>query len=296
MAEPITAALARAFVPERRQEGHKGTFGHALLVAGAPGFTGAGCLAANAAARSGAGLVTLLCPAALHSIFEVKLTEVMTVPAGAPGEEVFGPGAVPQALQAAAERGAVGLGPGIGTAPSTRQFIAELLPAVSGPLVIDADGLNAIADASGRPPERASCIVTPHPGEMARLTGVPTADIQHDREGTARRWAAEWGCTVVLKGAGTIIAAPDERVWVNTTGNHGLASGGTGDVLTGLITGLLAQGCAPDAAACLGVYLHGWAADWVAAQSSPRSLVAGDLLPALGAAWRALLGAEIASP
>ncbi len=299
MATPVTAELARTLAPPRPADGHKGTFGHALIVAGSPGYTGAGCLAAEAAARSGAGLVTLACPAGLNAIFEGKLTEVMTLPVLGipPHSEHFTAESVPVVAPAAASRDAVGIGPGLGQAAGTFEFVRELLPAVSVPCVLDADGLNAIAEQTDALlPLSVPCVLTPHPGEMARLTQLSTEDVQSDRGAVAVRYAERWGCTVVLKGAPTVVAAPNGRTWCNTTGNHGLASGGTGDVLTGLIAGLLAQGCAPEAAAALGVYLHGWAGDAGAARGSPRALMAGDVLAELPAAWRALLGQEVEPP
>lgn len=294
MGEPITADVARGFAPPRPADAHKGTFGHALIIAGAPGYTGAGCMAAEAAARAGAGLVTLACPAALNPIFEVKLTEVMTLPVGHKFTTTLDAACLSALCKAADARTAVGLGPGIGRLSHTAGCVRDFLRRNTTPIVIDADGLNvlaAVTDSCLPPP--APCVLTPHPGEMARLTGLETRAIHADREGVARDWAARWRCTVVLKGAGTLVAAPDGRTWINTTGNQGLATGGTGDVLTGLITGLLAQGCEPAAAACLAVFLHGSASDRVAGEGSPRAMIAGDLLPALAGAWRALLGDEL---
>lgn len=297
MATAITAAVARTYAPARAADGHKGTFGHVLVVAGAPGYTGAACLAAEAAARSGVGRVTLACPAGLNPIFEVKLTEVMTLAVPQSAEQTFAPVSVERVVQAVAHCDAVGLGPGLSRHAETTAFVADLLPQLTVPVVIDADGLSAVADRIDvLLPTAAPCVLTPHPGEMARLTGLTAGAIQQDREGVATRYAQRWQCTVLLKGAQTIVAAPDGDTWVNTTGNHGLASGGTGDVLTGLIAGLLAQGCGPAAAAALGAYLHGWAGDAVAARGNPRALIAGDLIAELPATWRALLGAEVDPP
>ena len=297
MAVPLTADLVRPLAPARPADGHKGTFGHALLVAGSPGYTGAGCLAAEAAARAGAGLVTLACPASLNDLFEVKLTEVMTLPVAESADRTFTADSVAQVVSAAARRSAVGLGPGLGRGTETHRFVIAAVPQLSVPLCIDADGLNHLGtDVSSLLPRDVPCVLTPHPGEMARLTGLTIEVVRQQREEIARSHAEQWRCTVVLKGAPTLVVAPDGRVWTNTTGNHGLASGGTGDVLTGVVTGLLAQGCAPEEAACLAVYLHGWAGDAIAARSSPRSLLAGDLLAELPAAWRALLGVEVDPP
>lgn len=306
----LTRENIRGLLPPRPENGHKGTFGHLFVLAGSRGFTGAAKLVCRAAERSGVGLVTVGVPYPLGDIIAAALTETMSLRLPATDAESFSREALEPALQFAADKQAVVLGPGVSRDPETVAFVLDFARESPVPLVIDADGLNALSKRPtalqdiGRP-----CILTPHPGEMARLTGLSTAGIQKDREGAAKRLAEasaafpslspsllpetrnpKPGCVVVLKGYRTVIAAPDGRTAVNPTGNSGLASGGTGDVLAGLLGGLLAQGMAPYEAACLGVYLHGLAGDLAAEQFTARGMTAGDVIAALPQAWRALEG------
>lgn len=300
------AAEAAAAFPERPREAHKGNFGHLLVVAGARGYAGAPVLAAMGAVRTGAGLVTLAVPRALWPVVGRRLREVMVQPVTADGER-FGPESLAEVLTLAERATAVALGPGLGRDPATTAFVRALLgrlpPTV--PMVVDADGLNALAEAlaisaaevlAGAPAEALAALVrrgpatvlTPHPGEMARLMGVTTEEVRRDRFATAAAAAARFGATVLLKGAGTVVAAPDGRYSVNATGNPGLASGGTGDVLTGVIGALLAQGHAPVLAAAAGAYVHGRAADRLAARRGEAGLAAGDLPAEIPAVIREL--------
>jgi NAD(P)H-hydrate epimerase len=278
--ELTAAGEMRTLLPPRPFASNKGTFGHLVVLAGSEGKTGAAALTSEGALRAGAGLVTLGVPASLNDILEVKLTEAMTLPLPeALGARALGLKAL-EPLQIFLERKtAAALGPGLGTHPETRELVRQLARSLPLPLVIDADGVNALAgepellqDAPG------PRLITPHPGEMARLLGITPQEVQADRLGTARKAAARTKAVVVLKGAQTLVADPSGRVSVNSTGNPSLASGGTGDVLTGLIGGFLAQSLTPWDAARLGVYLHGLAADFFAARYSPRGLIAGDLL------------------
>lgn len=278
--ELAEAVELRGCLPLRPFASHKGTFGHLLVLAGSEGKTGAAALAAEGALRAGAGLVTVGIPASLNDILEVKLTEAMTLPLPqAQGARALGVEALSPLLAFMADKTALALGPGLGTLPETRELVRQLVRHLPQPLVIDADGLNALGAEPAWIKESAGPrILTPHPGEMARFLGRPSQEVQAARLDCARETAAQCGATVVLKGAQTVVAAPHGAISLNPTGNPALASGGTGDVLTGLIGGFLAQGLSPWDAARLGVYLHGLAADYLATQHGPRGLIAGDLL------------------
>ena len=247
------------------------------------GKTGAAALCSEAALRAGAGLVTLGVPASLNDILEVKLTEAMTLPLPeAAGARALGVAALKPIVEFLDEKFTVALGPGIGTHPETRELVGRLVRDLACPMVIDADGINNLAaDDAGLKDAAGPRILTPHPGEMARLVGLSTPAVQARRLDLARETAAKFGVTLVLKGAQTVVAAPDGRASLNSTGNPALASGGTGDVLTGLIGGFLAQGLAPWDAARLGVYLHGLAADFFVSRHGSRGMIAGDLLAVL---------------
>lgn len=274
----IGAAEAAALLPDRPPTSHKGTFGHLLVVAGSRGKSGAAAMTAEGGLRGAAGLVTVAAPLGIHDILAVKLTEAMT----APLPEVEGA----LSLQALGEieglwndKQAVALGPGLGLAEETRALVRRLVRACPLPLVLDADGLNAVA---GQPEvllERSGeTVLTPHPGEMARLAGMTVAEVEADRIGVARAFARRYRVVLLLKGARTVIALPDGQVRINGSGNPGLASGGMGDVLTGLVGGLLAQGLSPEAAATLGAFLHGRTADRLAERLGNAGMTATDLL------------------
>ncbi|MDP2045991.1 MAG: NAD(P)H-hydrate dehydratase [Deltaproteobacteria bacterium] len=277
----------QALLPSRPVGSHKGNFGHLLVLAGSVGKTGAAALAAEAALRAGAGLVTLGVPASLNDILEAKLTEVMTLPLPeAAAARALGAAAWAPIMDFLGTRFTVALGPGIGTHPETRELVARLVRDLPCPMVIDADGINNLAGAAdGLKNAAGPRILTPHPGEMARLVGLTTPEVQARRLDVARETAARLGVTLVLKGAQTVVATPDGRASINSTGNPALASGGTGDVLTGLMGGFLAQGLAPWDAARLGVYLHGLAADFFISRHGQRGMIAGDLL----AVWPQML-------
>lgn len=297
----LTAALVRSWLPCRAPEAHKGTFGHVLVVAGARGMTGAACLAAKAAARSGAGLVTLAVPRSLQDTVAGFQPEIMTLGLAETGAGTLGRAAMEQIEEYLPRATVVALGPGLSTHPETAETVRGMVRRLRLPCVLDADGLNAFAPLEaeggnhtspegpfGRGLDGGPLVVTPHPGEMARLLGGGTAEVRADRLGVAERAAAAWRCTVVLKGARTVVAEPGGPTYINPTGNPGMAAGGTGDVLTGMIAGLLAQGLAPGTAAAAGVFLHGRAGDLAAAEKGQVSLMAGDLLELVPAAFREL--------
>ncbi len=281
--------MARRLLPVRPVDGHKGTFGHVFVLGGSRRFCGAPRLACDAAARSGAGLVTAGVPAPLANVIGAALVEPMCLPLPSGASESFSVNALEPALAFAADKTAVVLGPGIGADPDAWRFVQNFVRQCYVPMLVDADGLNALAaDRDALRHAAGPLVLTPHPGEMARLTGMATAEMQADREQKAREFAREYDCVLVLKGHRTVVAGPEGRTLINTTGNAGMATGGTGDVLSGLIGGLLAQGMAPFDAAALGVFVHGLAGDLAAAEKTQRAMVASDLTAALPSAWRLL--------
>ncbi len=272
----------RARLPLRPLGGHKGTFGHVLVVAGAPGTTGAALLAARGAARAGAGLVTIAAPAASRAALEARVLEEMTAALPEAGQPDFA-----EVLSAlCARKHALVIGPGAGQGPTTAATIAHALDATELPVVLDADALGVVAaDRALRDrvvAAGARVALTPHPGEAAKLLGVPHAEVQSDRVAAARRIASEWQCAVALKGARTVLAGRGDVLAINPTGNVGLASGGTGDVLAGAVGALCGQGLEPFDALAVGAYLHGRAADLrVATRGVPVGLRASEVADAL---------------
>lgn len=280
----ITAGSIKSFLGIRHPDAHKGTTGKVAVIAGSQGLTGAATLTSMAALRAGAGLVTLGIAESLNDIMESKLTEVMTKPLPEAVGRSISRKALPYIEEMAAKSNVLAIGPGLGTQEETMVVVREIIKNVECPLVLDADALNALAGHTDILNQaKALPVVTPHPGEMARLTGFTVKDVNADRITTARLAAGLWGAIVVLKGARTIVAYPDGEVYINTTGNPGMATGGTGDVLTGVVAGLIAQGLTTHAAAVAGVHLHGLAGD-IAGASGTIGLIAGDILDALPAA------------
>ena len=276
------------FVQPRQPDSHKGSFGHLLVVAGARGKSGAALLAASAGLRTGTGLVTLAGPESLVPVFSVAVLEAMTLglPERADGSLRMAAGALRAALQA---RTAVAFGPGIGVSADTLKLTRWLLKHTELPLLIDADGLNCVASQPDLLRDASQPVVlTPHPGEMARLTNTGSTEVQASRLELARSFATSFRCYVVLKGARTVIAAPDGWAWINPTGNSGMASGGMGDVLAGIIGGLLAQGYQPAEACQLGVFIHGSAGDLAAREIGPVGILARDVIDRLPRALRSL--------
>jgi NAD(P)H-hydrate epimerase len=288
--------VARHF-PPRRREAHKGDFGRLLIVAGSIGKTGAAALSARAATRSGAGLVTVATPASQQPIVASLVLEPMTEPLPETPARPIGREALERLYALALERDAVALGPGLGLDAETTEVARAMARDLTRPMAIDADALTALAGHPGllRAAPAPRCL-TPHPGEMARLMGVATADVQQDRIGAARDFATRELVHLVLKGATSVIASPDGRIVLNPTGNPGMASGGTGDVLTGMLGAFLARGLPPDAALESAVYLHGLAGDIAAARVGQEALVASDLIAALPDGFAALPAPTLGGP
>jgi len=269
-------------LPRRLPSAHKGQFGRVLVIAGSVGMTGAAAMCAEAALRVGAGLVTVGCPASVNDILEVKLTEAMTFPLPETYLRTLDTPALALILELAEDADVLAVGPGLSRQPETAVLIRRLVARVGKPMVIDADALNALADATVLlEGQHAPAVLTPHPGEMARLMGVSTGKIQAKRAHFAEAAAKRFRSVAVLKGARSIIAESGRPLTFCPTGNPGMATGGTGDVLTGTIAGLIAQGLLPFEAAAAGVYLHGLAGDIAAERVGEPSLLAGDVLEAL---------------
>ncbi len=269
-------------LPARPRDGHKGTFGTVVVLAGSQGFTGAAYLASMGAARSGAGIVRLLVAQSIYPILAEKCTEVIVGPVPEISPGVVGHASLSGILRGFAGADAGVIGPGLGRDASTRRLIEDLVPRVAAPLVLDADALNLLAEHRTMLPRLSPQIVlTPHPAEFARLSGLETPAVQQDRRGIASRFAKVWNKVVVLKGAGTVIAAPDGRVTLNPIATAALASGGTGDVLAGVIAGLMGQRLPPFEAAVTGVHLHSLAGMDLEASMGQAGVLASDLLPQL---------------
>jgi len=284
-----TLEEAEALLPGRDADAHKRQCGSVLVVGGSPGLTGAAALASLAALRSGAGLVTLAVPEGVHDILEVKLTEVMTrpLPQGREGTLSIKAAGVISELSEGFD--IVAVGPGLSTGGEVAKVVSELVRTLEVPLLLDADGLNAMIGQTALFAQRQSpLILTPHPGEMARLIEKSAAEVQADRIGTAREGAEKWSSVVVLKGAGTLVASSGGTVKVNTTGNPGMATAGMGDVLSGCIASFVGQGLSAFDAAVVGVYYHGHAADLVAQMDGMVGMLAGDVIRYLPLALRRL--------
>jgi len=268
--------LVGRWLPRRKADGHKGDFGKVLIAGGAVGYTGAPVLAARGALRCGAGLVSAAVPESIYQIAAVKCDEAMPIPL--PDREGrLSREALPRLLGLLEGKDAALIGPGLGWSGETEALAAELLPAVSCPLVVDADGINALSRHMNVLDARKgmTTVLTPHEGEFARLGG---ALLDGDRAGAARRFAMEHGCVLVLKGHRTVTALPDGTCYVNPTGNSGMAVGGSGDVLAGMILSLLGQGLDGGRAAVCGVWLHGRAGDLAAEDKGEHGMLPSDLI------------------
>jgi ADP-dependent NAD(P)H-hydrate dehydratase / NAD(P)H-hydrate epimerase len=277
--DDLLPAPEAVVLPDRPRDAHKGTFGTAVVLAGSLGFTGAAYLSATAAARTGAGLVRLLVGDTIYPILAAKCTEVMATPVQEVAPGAVGHAAYDSVLRHLATAEAGVIGPGLGRDRSTWRLVLDLVQHVTCPLVVDADALNALADAPrSRSKLGKNRVLTPHPGEMARLTGKTVEAINADRVGAARKAAKEWGAVVVLKGARTVVADPDGRSSEDPHEVPALATGGTGDVLSGIIGGLLAQGSSPYEAAVTGVYIHAAAGRRLSQRLGESGLLASDLL------------------
>ncbi len=300
--ELITRRWAQEHLPRRPDDAHKGTFGSALIVAGSPRYTGAAYLACMGAMRTGAGLVTLACARSVHPILAARLSETTFEPLDDKEGELSAQEA--HAVLRALRRGyeCLLVGPGLSQSGYVQAFVRALVPPLNTEppedsdralhaVVIDADGLNNLARIEDWPSlVNVPAVLTPHPGEMARLTGLSIAEVQADRPGTARKYAAAWGVNVLLKGAPSIVASPDGRAAISPFTNPALATAGTGDVLAGTIAGFVAQGVDPFDAACLGLYVGGLAAQRLRDEMGSAGAIAGDLLPLIPLAMRGLRG------
>ena len=289
--ELVEETALRPFFRKRKKDTHKGSYGHLLVIAGSLGKSGAAALAGRAALRMGAGLVTVATAAsALRSVART-MAELMTEPLAETPIKTIAAAALPRAVGLLKGKNAVLLGPGLTTHPSTAEFVLGLLPKIKIPCVIDADGLNIVASRPDILRRLAGpAVLTPHPGEFARLVGRSSAEVLRHRLELAPEFAVKHGVIVVLKGYRTLVAAPDGRVFVNPTGNPGMATGGTGDVLGGMIASQVIQEKDLVGAVLSAVYAHGLAGDIAAERMGEKSLVAGDIIRYLPAALKALAG------
>jgi NAD(P)H-hydrate epimerase len=275
----LTERVVSSWIEPRHPATHKGQAGHVCVLAGSLGKTGAAALLCIGAARAGAGLVTLFIPESLNAILEVKLTEAMTLPIAETDQKTPSSAALHQILHFMQGKQALAVGPGISTNEDTASLVKELVPSVRCPIVLDADAITAVSeDPAILRKAQVPLVLTPHPGEMARICQCTVSDVQRNRIESASKFSRDYGVVLVLKGHRTIIAAPDGKLAINSTGNPAMASGGMGDTLTGIIAGLLAQGFDAFRAASLGVYVHGAACDRIFDRVSSRGLLASDML------------------
>jgi NAD(P)H-hydrate epimerase len=287
----LSAEAVRGYLSPRAPEIHKGRTGHLLVIAGSPGKTGAAAMTAVSALRIGAGLVTLGVPESLHPVMETLTLEAMTSPLPQTAGGGWGLAARDGILRLAQGKSCLALGPGIGQDAETGELVRDVVRSSPIPMVIDADGLNHLAGRTDVLKKLAvPTVLTPHPAEMARLLGTTVPAVQRDRIACARDLAVTLDLHVVLKGARTVIAHPDGTVYINPTGNPGMAAGGMGDVLTGAMAGLITQGIRPELAARAAVYLHGAAADHLARCIGPWGYLAGEVMSALPGRIAALFG------
>jgi NAD(P)H-hydrate epimerase len=283
-----TPDLVRAWLPPRKPTAHKGDCGRVLVVGGSAGMLGAALLAGRAALRGGAGLVTLALPQSLNQAAKAALLEATTLLLPETPSQTIALSALLQMQPMLNRPDALAIGPGLSREEGTAEFVRNLVKRARVPMVIDADGIVAFAgEKRGELQKcRAPRVLTPHPGEMATLLAISVEEAERDRIATAQQAAHDGGAVIVFKGARSIVAAPNGEVYVNPTGNAGMATGGSGDVLTGLIAALLAQGLDALRAAVVGTYLHGLAGDLAAAEKGQASLIAGDLNEFLPAAFQ----------
>jgi ADP-dependent NAD(P)H-hydrate dehydratase / NAD(P)H-hydrate epimerase len=283
----IDGPMVRGFLKERLPWSHKATFGHAAVIAGSTGKTGAAHMTSMAALKIGAGLVTLIIPESLNGIMEVKTTEVMTYPVEDKGRGHFALSSLGKILEFVSDKDVLVMGPGLSREPEAEELARRVFVEADKPFVIDADGINAfeghldVLKTAGR-----KAVLTPHPGELARLTGLTARDVNQDRIGVGKRFVEETGVNLLLKGARSILFTARGEIFICPTGNPALAKGGSGDILTGFIGGLVAQGHSLEEAALVGTYLHGYAADKWVEINTDMDLLASDLLSGLAGAIR----------
>ena len=282
--KPVTVSIVKQALAPRPDDAHKGTMGTLLSICGCYGMAGACLLSSKAALRSGVGLLKCALPKSIYPIAAASIWESVYLPLEETPDGKAAAANLPFLRGQAAD--AVLIGCGMSVCDDTRTLVRGFLEACDKPLLLDADALNCLADdPSVLRRVKAPVVITPHPAEMGRLLGVSAGEVNADREMTAKRFAADYGVIVVLKGAGTVTAAPDGRAVINTTGNSGMATGGSGDVLAGICASLLAQGGEPFACAAAAVYLHGLAGDLAAARLGKISMLPTDLLDALPQAF-----------
>jgi len=274
-------------MPERKKDSHKGDYGHVLVLAGSMGLTGAAALCSLGALRCGCGLVTLGIPRSLNAIMETKLTEVMTRPLPETRNVSLSLEALPKIKKMVKGVDAVALGPGLSIDKGTKRLVNKLVKVIDKPLVIDADALNCIAsNIAALKSVKSPIIITPHPGEMSRLSGLEIDTIQRNRQKVAKDLARQCNLIVVLKGNNTVVSDGKANNFVNESGNPGMGTGGTGDILTGMIASFLAQGVPAFKAAKLAVYIHGKAGDLAAREKGEIGLIAGDILEKVPEAFK----------
>jgi len=274
--------------PFRSIEAYKGSCGRIFIVGGSRGMTGAPLLAAQAAFRSGAGVVTLGVPVSLNDIIEIKATEVISCPLPESTLGLLGSAALGVIMERAQSNDFLVLGPGLGRGPEIEELVAEILKESSLPIILDADGINALPGPQILKDRRARTILTPHYGEMARLLGVSKEEVLTAPFEVARAFALQWEVILVLKGPHSLVALPDGNMYVNTSGNPGLATAGSGDVLTGVIAGIMGQNLSLTEAVAMGVYLHGKSGDLAVEQKGIYGINAGDLVEFLPQAWKVI--------
>ncbi len=281
--ELLTNKEVRDLLIPRRPDSHKGTYGHLLILAGSTGKSGAATLAAMGAYRVGSGLVTVGVPESLNAIMEEKTTEAMTEPIPETKQHTFGSVSLLRVLEILSDgKTALTIGPGISTTDDALEFLYEIIRQCEVPILIDADGITLVAKEPKILREaKAPVVLTPHPGEMSRLMGISTEEVQKDRIGLSIDFSKRFNSYLILKGARSLISTPEGNIYVNTTGNAGMASGGMGDVLSGAVGGFLAQGLDPSNACRLGVFAHGLAGDIVANQLGKVGIIARDVADTL---------------
>ncbi len=279
---------ARKHYPHRSIEAYKGSCGRIFIVGGCRGMTGAPLLAAQGAFRSGAGVVTLGVPASLNDIFEIKATEVISCPLPESKPGLLGSSALPVVLEKSKNKDFLVLGPGLGRGKEIEALVEGLIKESNLPIILDADGINALPGPRILKDRRARTVLTPHFGEMARLLDVSKDEVLAAPFEVARAFAQEWEVILVLKGPHSLVALPDGNVYVNSSGNPGLATAGSGDVLTGVIAGIMGQNISLSEAVAMGVYLHGKAGDFAVDEKGIYGINAGDLVEFLPQAWKAI--------
>lgn len=276
-------------IKPRLRDTHKGTYGHVFVLAGSAGMTGAAYLTSTAALLSGSGLVTLGIPKGINPIMEEKLVEVMTKPLPETRAQTLSMKALPPIREFVKKADVIAIGPGLSGHKETKALVRRLVVMLDKNFVLDADGINAFKGAADLLKRvKTEFVITPHAGEMSRLTGMSIASIQKDRKGVAKKVSKLYNCITVLKGSSTVVANPKGEVYINETGNPGMATGGVGDILTGIIASLMGQGLEPFGAAKLGVYIHGRAGDLAMREKGEISLIATDILNKLPEVFKKL--------